>query len=551
LDAYGEEYPSRRDGEPRRRFCFFRVSANGRLRRMTRAVVLAVMVCAGGVVAQAQDCGGLKALRLPDTTITAAEPVTDGAFAPPYGAPVEKMPAFCRVAGVLRPSADSHILFEVWMPMTGWNHELAATGNGGFAGSIYYDQIAGDVRRGYVGIGTDTGHQADAQDAGWAYRHPEKVKDFGYRGLHLTTERAKQIVAKFYGTGPEKSFFDSCSDGGREALMEAERFPEDYDGILAGAPANNWAHMVSAGLDVGKTVNADPAGYISSLKLPAISKAVLAACDAKDGVKDGILTDPRTCHFDPETLLCKDGDALNCLTAPQVRSLKKIYDGGTDSKGQVIFPGLMPGDEAGAWKSWITGDAPGMSNYVQNYFRYMVLNDPTWNGLTADVDASLQAAVANTAEALDSTSPDLSRFAARGGKLLLYHGWNDPAISPLNTIAYYQSVQAKLGTEKTSEFVRLYMVPGMEHCAGGPGPSAFGQLGIPSSVKGDPMEAFSALETWVKGGAAPTRLVATKYNAKFAVEMTRPICPYPEAPQYKGAGDTNDAASFSCAVPGK
>jgi hypothetical protein len=509
-------------------------------------VFLASCLIPAGASACAESCASLASLALPEAMITTAALEPAGSFTPPYGDTVKDLPSFCRVAGILHPSADSHILFEVWMPASGWNHKLAATGNGGFAGSIYYDQIAGDMRHGFAGIGTDTGHQADAQDASWAYRHPEKIVDFGYRGLHLTTLLSKQIIAKYYGSAPSKSYFDSCSDGGREALMEAQRFPEDYDGILAGAPANYWTHMVTAGLDVGQTLVENPSAYISSMKLSAITQAVLAACDAKDGLKDGILNDPRECHFDPETLLCKNGDALSCLTAPQVTSLKKIYAGGTDSHGQVIFPGLMPGDEAGAWKSWITGESPGMSNYVQNYFRYMVMSDPNWNGLTASVDASERAADEKTAQALNATDPDLSRFAAHGGKLILYHGWNDPAISPLNTISYYQSVQSKMGA-KANGFVRLYMVPGMEHCAGGPGPNAFGQLGIPTA-KGD--GAFTDLEQWVENGKAPAEIIATKYSAPGKVAMTRPICPYPEFTQYKGTGDPADAASFTCAAGG-
>jgi feruloyl esterase len=247
-------------------------------------------------------------------------------------------------------------------------------------------------------------------------------------------------------------------------------------------------------------------------------------------------------------MLCKNGDALSCLTAPQVAWLKGIYSGGHTSDGTLIFPGLMPGDEAGAWKDWVIGEAPGGSNYVQNYFRYMVLGDPTWSALTADVDASVKAADAKTAGDLNSTDPDLSKFAARGGKLILYHGWNDPAISPLNTISYYQSVGKTMGADKEASFVRLYMVPGMEHCAGGPGPSAFGQLGIPTS-KEQPFGVFTALEDWVEKDTVPGAITATKYSAAQKPVMTRPICPYPQAPKYNGSGDPNDSASFACAAP--
>ncbi len=506
-------------------------------------------VVAVSSTAHAVDCAALARLALPDTTITVAEAITTGTLTTPYGDTLSKLPSFCRVAGVLHPTPDSHILFEVWLPEKDWNHKLLGTGNGGFAGTIYYKQMAGYLGRGYATAGSDAGHQADAQDASWAYRHPEKVVDFGYRALHLTTDRAKSLIAGYYGGPVAKSYFDSCSDGGREALMEAQRFPEDYDGILAGAPANYWTHLVSSGVDLTRALATEPGAYISSMKLPAITAAVLAECDAKDGLKDGILTDPRECHFDPASMLCKNGDdALTCLTAPQVSWLKGIYSGGHLSDGTLIFPGLMPGDEAGAWKDWVIGEAPGGSNYVQNYFRYMVLGDPTWNALTADVDASVKAADARTAGELNSTDPDLSKFAARGGKLILYHGWNDPAISPLNTVSYYQSVGKTMGVDKEASFVRLYMVPGMEHCAGGPGPSAFGQLGIPTS-KEQPFGVFTALEDWVEKDAVPGAITATKYGAAGKVAMTRPICPYPQAPKYNGSGDPNDAASFACAAP--
>ncbi len=515
--------------------------------RSLLAPSVALLVLSVPGLASAAPCSELVKMALPQTTITAATLVSGGSVTPPYGPELGKLPAFCRVEGVLRPTADSQIRFEVWLPETGWNGRFLGVGNGGFAGSIGYGQMAGNLRRGFATAGTDTGHQAEAEDASWAYRHPEKVVDFGWRGLHLTTERAKAIVAARYGQAATKSYFDSCSDGGREALMEAERFPEDYDGILAGAPANNWTGLLTAGLDVGKVIAGDPAAYFSAMKLPAITRAALAACDAQDGLKDGILSDPMTCHFEPETLLCKSGDGLDCLTAPQVGALKKLYGGGRGRDGRVIFPGLLPGDEARTWKGWIVGDSPRPSAYVQGYFRYMVYSDPVWNTLTADVDAAERAAKERTGAAVDAVDPDLSRFVARGGKLMLYHGWNDPAISPLNTIGFYGQVQAKLGQERAAEAVRLYLVPGMGHCAGGPGPSAFGQLGI-ATTGDDPYAAFSALEGWVEQGKAPGQIVATQYGAAGEVERTRPVCAYPAVARYDGSGDPTKAGSFRCEV---
>ena len=518
------------------------------MRNFLSLLAVLLSVAASSTAANAADCHALAKVALPETTILTAELVGGGKFTPPYGAPLTALPAFCRVSGILHPTPDSVIRFEVWMPEAGWNHRFLGTGNGGFGGSIYYGQLADSLKRGFATAGTDTGHQADAQDASWAYQHPEKITDFGYRAVHLTTERAKTIIDTFYGEAPTKSYFDACSDGGREALMEAQRFPADYDGILAGAPANNWTKMVAATIDVTKVFIGNPAGYISSVKLPAITAAVLAQCDAQDGLKDGVLNDPRSCHFDPATLLCKQGDELSCLTAPQVASLKKIYAGGADGAGNLIFPGLMPGDETHLWKSWLVGDGPNPSLYTQNYFRYMVFGDPIWDALTANVDAAVRAADAKTAEALNATDPDLSRFAARGGKLIVYHGWNDPAISPLNSVQYYEQVQAKMGAARAADFARLYMVPGMGHCAGGVGATSFGQLGL-TTAKGPEFGIFDALEKWEEQDMVPGAIIATKYGNGKKVEMTRPLCPYPQVAKYDGNGDPSDSASFTCAAP--
>jgi hypothetical protein len=497
------------------------------------------------------DCGALKQLQLPDTTITMAEAVTSGEVSgPEIAKPLRELPPSCRVTGILHPSSDSVIRFEVWLPESDWNQRYLGVGNGGFAGSIGYQSLAGNLKRGFATAGSDAGHQATGEDASWAYQHPEKIKDFGWRAVHLTAQRAKDIIKTYYAKPASKSYFDSCSDGGREALMEAQRFPEDYDGILAGAPANAWTHLISSGMSITQQTMSDPAGYISNLKLPAVQRASLAACDASDGVKDGFLSDPAKCHFDPSVLLCKEQDSIDCLTKAQVHSLEAFYGGGKDGQGKSFFPGYVMGDETG-WSDWVLGNGPGASSgvqYVQNYFRYMVTDDPKWNILTADVGSSLQEAVKKTAAELDSTNPNLSGLHKRGGKLILYHGWDDPAISPWNTIAYYQSVQKTMGEADASKFVRLYMVPGMEHCVGGPGPSAFGQLGI-ATTSGPKYGAFDALVDWVEKDTSPDTVIATKYGPDNKAIMTRPLCPYPEVAKYKGTGDTNDATNFACSKP--
>jgi len=469
--------------------------------------------------AHAATCEGLSALKLPSTVISAAEAAPAGTFTPPQEKPVPDLPAFCRVTGVIQPTADSYIRFEVWLPASGWNKKFLGVGNGGFAGSISYSSLGNNLGRGYATAATDTGHIGNAADATWAYNHSEKVADFGYRALHLTTENAKAIIQAFYSEAPQRSYFDSCSDGGREALMEAQRFPEDYDGILAGAPANYWTHLLTGGLAVEDALLRNPAAYISDIKLHAINQAVLAVCDAQDGVKDGFVDDPRKCNFDPAALRCNGVDSRSCLTEPQVGALKAIYAGGRDSNGKQIFPGFMPGGEDG-WTIWVIGYGPGLSagsGYVENYFRYMVYQDPAWNPISANVDAAVHTADETTARVLNATDPDLHAFEARGGKLILYHGWNDPAISPVNTVNYYEAVRKKMGAEKADKFVRLYMAPGVEHCTGGPGPSWFGQLGT-TTAKGPKHGIFDALEAWVEKGTAPAEIIATKYPGKRSAQ---------------------------------
>lgn len=520
------------------------------------ARIVWIVLCLLGIessLLRASDCAALKNFNAKDTAITAAETVTSGSLSVENdGPPMQGLPAFCRVSGIMRPTSDSKIRFEVWLPEQGWNGRLLGAGNGGFAGAISYGQLANYLKRGYAASGSDAGHQAEGTDATWAFDHPEKVKDFGWRAVHLMTERAKQIVAGYYGQPQQKAYFDSCSDGGREALMEAERFPGDYDGILAGAPAYAWSTLLASGVAAMQTLG-DPRAYISDWKLKAIQKAALDACDTLDGVKDGIIGDPAKCHFDPQMLLCKGEESLDCLTQPQVDALKSLYSGAKDGQGRAFGPGFSMGDET-SWRQWVMGEDPEASlfaRFVRNDFRYLVTGDPKWNGLTADVDAMLKLSRDKTAADLDSTNPDLGRFAARGGKLILYHGWDDPAISPGYTIDYYKNVQQTMGARKVDTFVRLYLVPGMEHCLGGPGASAFGQFGIETD-KGPKYGLFDSLQDWVEKGSPAGDVVATKYEgeggARKAV-LTRPLCAYPKVAKYKGSGETNDAASFTCAEP--
>ncbi|HLJ26296.1 MAG TPA: tannase/feruloyl esterase family alpha/beta hydrolase [Candidatus Angelobacter sp.] len=531
--------------------------------RLVSFVFMAGILCVCSRQAVAATCESLSSLKLPDTTITLAQVVEAGAFTPSGAAAnlpgaaasrYKELPAFCRVTATVKPTPDSDIKIEVWMPLSGWNGKFQGEGNGGFAGVIAYPALAGGLSLGYSTAGTDTGHAAAGTDASWALGHPEKVIDFGYRGIHEMTVKAKAIVRAFYGKDLQRSYFGSCSDGGREALMEAQRFPEDYDGILAGAPANYWTHLLMAGAWEAQALMKDPASYIPAAKIPALGAAVNAACDKQDGVADGVINDPRACHFDPSVLLCKGEDSNSCFTAPQVVALKKVYDGPTNSKGQPLYVGRVPGaeDGPGGWVTWITGSAPGKSlqyAFTTNFFKYMVFNNPDWDFKTFNFDSDLKTDDEKQARNVNSTDPNLKPFRARGGKLIIYHGWNDPAISPLNTINYYNSVLSTVGARESGDFLRLYLVPGMQHCGGGPGPNSFGQQA--GSTADAQHNIYAALEQWVEKGIAPGTIVATKYvsdlNPQQGVKFSRPLCPYPQIIKYKGSGDTNDAANFACA----
>src|SRR6266403_4295997 len=456
------------------------------------AVLMSCGAYAQGAPSGTQPCEGLAQLKLSGAKIVSAQAVAAGAFTPPpnitpwiVGEPsfYKMLPAFCRVVAEATPSADSSIKIEVWMPANGqnsgsWNGKLQGQGNGGFAGEISYQQLGTGVSQGYAMAGTDTGHSGTAVEASWALGHPEKVADFGYRGIHEMTRVAKAAVKAYYGKDTQHAYFWGCSNGGRQALMEAQRFSEDYDGILAGAPANYWTHLLTKALADAQATTLDPASYIPSSKLPAIAGAVNAACDAQDGVSDGVVNDPKKCRFDPAVMLCKEGDSEKCLTTAQVTALKKLYEGPNDAKGRKIFPGYMPGAEEGPGgrETWITGPAPRKSllfAFSDGYFSNFVYGKADWNYKDASVDQAMKAADEKSAQVLNSTEANLTAFKARGGKLILYHGWNDPAISALNTINYYNDVVSKMGARETEAFARLYMVPGMQHCGGGPGTDSF------------------------------------------------------------------------------
>jgi feruloyl esterase len=511
---------------------------------------LALGLCASAVFgpgalsaanAASAACASLAATALPDTTVTLAEEVTGGSMPMRGGAPLAGLPPFCRVAATTKPM----VKFEVWLPLSGWNGKYQGVGNGANAGSINYREMANALKGGYATASTDTGHQTEnARDAAWALGHPELVVDFGYRAIHVTADNAKQIVTRFYATPPRGSYFVSCSAGGRQGLMEAQRFPEDYDGIVAGAPSANWSQFQTGGhMWAAYALNKDPESYIPTAKLKALGDAVNAACDKLDGIADGIIADPRKCKYNPRALQCAAGkDDASCLTPKQVKAVNDIWGGARTRSGQLIYPAYLRGGEAApsSWETYMTGNAPlGGSHMLQatNVLKYIVYENADWDFRSFDLERDAAFARKKVGDILDAFNPDLSRFNARGGKLLLYHGWNDPNISALNTLNYYESVIASLkktaGAKAASsqDLVRLFLAPGMLHCGEGPGPNDF-----------DPLP---ALEKWVEQKQAPERIVAS-HSTKDVVDRTRPLCAYPKVASYTGSGSTDEAASFVC-----
>jgi hypothetical protein len=522
---------------------------------ITRRALISIFLLAAPLAAA--TCDSLADLKLANTTITSAKTIAAGAFTLPPGTPpsplgaasFKKLPDFCRVEGVIQPSSDSHIEFEVWLPAFKWNGKVQGAGNGGFAGSINYFGLAESVLGGYASSSTDTGHKGDATDARWALGHPEKIVDFGYRAVHETAEKSKLIVRAFYEEDVKHSYFSSCSNGGRQALMEAQRFPADYDGLIAGAPAGSFTHIVGSFTWDLQAAEMDPASYIPANKYAAIEAAVLAACDARDGVKDGVIDDPTKCSFRPATLLCNGAESAACLTQPQITALEKIYAGPRNSQGEQVYPGFLPGGESGlgGWPLWVSGAAPGKSlqyAFATQGGANLIYQNAAWDFRAYNLDRDVKVADDSMGGRLNAVDPNLKALKDRGGKLILYHGWSDSALAPLATINYYQSVVSKMGPKDAAGLVRLYMVPGMQHCGGGPGPDSFGAT--PSSPKEDAQHSMSAaLERWVETGVPPDKIIATKYMGKDVVR-TRPLCPYPQVAKYSGSGSTDDAANFKC-----
>jgi feruloyl esterase len=519
-----------------------------------------------GAAAAPTPCDGLTTLKLDKATITSARFVAEGpvptptparpsptaaaargagggradgqggrgaangpaggrqaAVGPRAGGPPQAprtIPEHCRVQLVLKPSSDSLINMELWLPPAEkWNGKFMGVGNGGFAGSIQgmTSDMPAALRLGYATAGTDTGHQEQGGD--WAIGHPEKMIDFGYRATHEMTLKSKQIVKAFYDRAPQYSYFKGCSTGGRMAVMEAQRYPDDYDGIIAGALANRHIHMWTAGVERSISLSRNPERGINADQAALVNNLVMNTCDVH---KEGFLSNPRACKVDFSSLRCQAGRTDGCLNDAQMITVKTFYEGVKNSKGELIFSGQALGNPIGAQQA--TNRSPGGTFDLVR----IAYDDPNYDWQKFNLDRDMKV-MDDTIGYVDAVNPDLSKFKSSGGKLLMFHGWSDTGITPETTVWYYEQVLSKMGRNQ-SNWMRLFMAPGMGHCGGGPGVNTFDQIGT--------------LEKWVEKGIAPETILGTGANG-----MTRPMCAYPQGLEYKGTGDIKDAAKWSCKAP--
>ena len=473
-------------------------------------------------VGAAASCESLMSLTLHGATITRAEA---GLFAS------QAIPDACRVAATLRPSADSEITMEVWMPVSNWNGKYQAVGNGAFNGTINVAAMTDALSRGYATSSTDTGHTGGS--AAFALGHPEKVIDFGWRAVHETAVVSKNIVEAYYGKMPAFSYFNGCSAGGRQAMQEAQRFPADFNGIIAGAPGLDWTGRAAQAVRIAQRLEHNEAARLLQPQRQLLHDAADAACDVSDGVKDGVIGNPERCTFDPGVLQCKAGNTADCLTAEQIETARMIYSAAVNPHTRRSIHGLEPGSELGwtdlGWTA--SARATGLAQ-----FRFLVFGDPDWTIQKFNWDTDIVLAESRDNNTVNALNPDLRPFFSRGGKLIQYHGWADPQIAPANTTQYYNRVVELIGGRNLVHgSYRLYMAPGMGHCRGGEGPNRFDMV--------------VALERWVEAGLAPNSIVATISRPAANLEQSRPLCPYPEVAVYTGSGSTDEAANFSCRLP--
>jgi feruloyl esterase len=494
----------------------------------TVALCAAAAIGTGGAYAQGADCASLADLALANVRIDVAEaivpdpvwpypPNLESRFMPPEAG--VRTP-FCRVAGVI----ETEIGFEVWLPED-WNGRIEHVGNGAYVGDFMYPNAGAALARGHVAVTSDLGHKStDPLETTWAIGRPDRIENYGHRAHHLAAELAKELVLARYGRPQDYAYFTGCSAGGWQGLTEASLYPDDYDGILSMAPANNTVRGNTTQLWWRE--HFPSAERVTQENAALVTAAGIAHCDADDGVTDGIVSLPEACDFDPEALLCETGgDPALCLTPAQLERVGLLHGRHFTAGGLAVYPGYAWGTafqdvSYGTTADSLTGLAP---------------TDHAWSPETFDFDRDIPALEAELGETLGRTSPDLSAFVASGGKLVVAHGWADGIITPLNTLDYWGSVLDTMGEDAVGGFAQLYMLPGMGHCGGGPGPSR--------------VDLLAPLIAWVERGEAPDVLIASRVDQEGAPTMTRPLCPYPQVAVYDGAGDPNAAASFACAAP--
>lgn len=515
---------------------------------LSALAAVAALPVGAHAAASVQSCGALAQVALPGATITAATMVAEGQYQFPDGVEAGNFvkmsrrsgmnvaghvtdganPAFCRVAATLKPTSDSDIKVEIWLPMTGWNGKMLALGNFGWAGQVMLAGMLAGVQEHYASISTDTGHDASTPQGHlgmFAVGHPQKLIDYAYRADHLMTVDAKMVIKAAYGSMPAHSYWIGCSLGGVEALIEAKRYPADYDGIVAGAPPNPIVNFNAEQLWSGWLTNRNPGLRMPAAKFTMLADAVAKGCGTPVGLAQGFIEQPDKCTVEPRQLQCKGAETPDCLTANQVSLIDRIYQGPVNPRThQVIFPGPAKGNEAQFAES-----ADGRPFPVALDMFYVALDNPHWDWTTLNWDTDVDAAIAKIGP-LMHVDADLRPFFRKGGKLLMYIGWND-GHNPAQLEGYYEQVMHTAG-DTTRASARLFTIPGMNHCMGGNGCDTFNKLGV--------------IDSWVSSGKAPERIIASKVTDGKVVR-TRPLCAYPAAAKYDGTGDMASAASFTCA----
>lgn len=514
------------------------------MKRVCRALALGVL---SGTAVSAQalgDCAALRSLTLPEAVVLEAGEQPAGRFAADGAAPVEVNVPFCRVLVSARPTPDSDIRIEVWLPARErWNGRMWGAGNPGFAGSVPRRTLALRVAAGYAAVGTDTGHRGDSSDASWALGQREKLIDYGHRATALVARHARRVIEAHHGRPPDKAYFGAYSNGGRQALLLAQRDPDLYDGLMAGAPAIAPTGTYTLWADLLRRQQAQPRVRPTTAQWSALASAVLAACDGLDGDVDGVLVDPLRCAFDPAVLRCTPAaEAPDCLSDDQVGLLRRLYDAGLAPGSESRWPGLLFGSE---------GKPAGIEAPTLSFWRHMVFEDPGWD--IGRFESARDGALARErlAAAIDATATDLSAYFRRGGKLILWHGWNDAVLPPSDTIAWYEAVVRTVGPELAKNGLRLFMAPGVEHGLGGPGPDRFGQF---AGGDGDAQRSLgAALRRWVEHGEAPEQVIAVRHRVASdpasPVARSALLCAWPRVAAYLGSGSTDDSGSYACRRP--